>query len=268
MTKTFRPLAVFFLISFMSFLQHGHAQLSDAEKQERCKNNKIRIADLEAQIQGIDADLSFSMGEKQLEDTRTQLVYIKSIRYGKAKMDAVKFNRISANHNFNLQDCIDAARGSNRDPYGTCLANLEKKIAAKIDKSLSYNRPRLLAQKEEVNKQLEAYRNNLKSLGCDGQAGGQAGGCQAEGSWAQDTPGIGPTTWQINSDGTANETGIGYAQGTATLTGKTLRIDWKTNTGYSGYYEWNLNEDCRTGEGTLVFKTGRTDSLTSTVKRN
>ena len=92
--------------------------------------------------------------------------------------------------------------------------------------------------------------------------------CRLEGSWTQDTPGVGSTVWDIKSDGTANERGIGYAKGKATLSGNLLRIDWQTNTGYSGYYEWTLDGNCNSGKGTLVFKTGRTDSLNSTVKRN
>ncbi|MBK7230860.1 MAG: hypothetical protein IPH93_00950 [Saprospiraceae bacterium] len=95
-----------------------------------------------------------------------------------------------------------------------------------------------------------------------------SGGCKLEGSWAQNTPGVGSTTWEIKSDGTAIEIGIGSARGQASLKGNILHIDWHTGTGYSGYYEWALDGTCSVGNGILEFKTGRTDRLGSTVKRN
>ena len=91
--------------------------------------------------------------------------------------------------------------------------------------------------------------------------------CKLEGNWTQDTPGVGSTIWEIKSDGTANERGIGNAKGKGYLNGNVLHIDWQTHTGFSGYYEWVLDGNCSSGSGTLVFKTGRTDSLKSTVKK-
>lgn len=93
-------------------------------------------------------------------------------------------------------------------------------------------------------------------------------GCKMQGTWAQNTPGVGTTTWEINKDGTAIETGIGSARGQASIKGNLLRIDWQTSTGFSGYYEWTLDGNCNAGYGILQFKTGRTDRLSSTVKRN
>jgi hypothetical protein len=56
--------------------------------------------------------------------------------------------------------------------------------------------------------------------------------------------------------------------GTATLKGKKLRIDWKTESkGFSGTYEWQLNSDCNSGQGELVFQSGGVGTRKSTVKR-
>ncbi len=95
-----------------------------------------------------------------------------------------------------------------------------------------------------------------------------SGACKLEGSWTQNTPGVGSTVWEIKSNGTATEIGMGSAKGQATLKGNLLHIDWQTSTGFSGYYEWTLDSNCSSGKGILLFKTGRTDSLNSTVKRN
>jgi hypothetical protein len=91
--------------------------------------------------------------------------------------------------------------------------------------------------------------------------------CKLAGGWLQSTEGVGATGWQITSSGQATDVGIGYAKGTATLTGRTLRINWSTNNGYSGYYEWTLDSSCTSGSGSLVFFTGRTGIYKSTVKR-
>jgi hypothetical protein len=93
-------------------------------------------------------------------------------------------------------------------------------------------------------------------------------GCKMLGKWAQNTPGVGSTTWEIKNDGTAIETGIGSARGQASIKGNLLRIDWQTSTGFSGYYEWTLDGNCNAGVGILQFKTGRTDRLSSSVKRS
>jgi hypothetical protein len=92
-------------------------------------------------------------------------------------------------------------------------------------------------------------------------------GCKLAGNWEQSTPTIGTTTWQIAADGAAKEVGIGYAKGRASLSGKTLTINWSTDTGYTGDYVWTLNEGCTAGEGSLIFKKPRTDRLKSSVKR-
>ncbi len=254
--------AIFLVIICLS--QPATAQLSDAERLERCQNNKTRLAELEIQLQVINADLSASMTKKEMQDARTNLAYVKSVRLNKIMFDRTKFERVSAIYNVTYEECFYEVRQGTDHPTDECTTKLEKIIAAKIDKAVPLDRTALLAKKKKIDQQIAAHRNNIIALDCDHKA---TGACTLAASWTQDTPGIGSTTWDIKSDGTATETGIGYATGKATLNGNKLHIDWKTGTGYSGYYEWTLDENC-SGKGTLVFKTGRTDSLNSTVKRN
>ncbi len=93
-----------------------------------------------------------------------------------------------------------------------------------------------------------------------------AGQCTMEGTWSQNTPGVAATVWHITKDGKATETGGGYAEGTATLSGRTLHINWHTNNGYAGYYQWDLTTDCTSGTGNLVFSAGGKGSHASTVR--
>jgi|GEM_PF-5696717 len=92
--------------------------------------------------------------------------------------------------------------------------------------------------------------------------------CALAGSWTQQSESTGTSTWIITADGQATESGLGRARGTATLSGRKLRIDFRTDDGnYSGYYEWNLDSSCNSGSGYLIFTSGATGSRNSTVKR-
>ena len=216
--------------------------------------------------------------KKEIEDARNNMLYVRKFKIpnnlsidprNKSDENFIKIKRIAVQYNFDFEKCTYKDFHEGEEPYYVprfCYSELEKIITKKIDKavSLQSKRAELLAKKNETNKQLSIHRTNLIALGCDQPTGA----CKLQGIWTQDTPGIGSTDWIIESDGTANEKGIGYAKGKATLSGNVLHIDWQTSTGYSGYYEWTLGDNCSSVKGTLVFKTGRTDNLKSTVKRN
>ena len=76
--------------------------------------------------------------------------------------------------------------------------------------------------------------------------------CQLAGSWTHTTQDVGSATWDITAGGQAQERGLGYATGTATLSGNVLTIDWTTTNGYAGVYRWSLEATCN-GTGTLTF---------------
>jgi hypothetical protein len=75
--------------------------------------------------------------------------------------------------------------------------------------------------------------------------------CLLAGVWAEQTQ-FASTTFSIDDNGKAQESGGGNATGTASLAGDVLTIDWKTSNGYAGVYRWTLKPDC-TGSGTLTF---------------
>jgi hypothetical protein len=81
----------------------------------------------------------------------------------------------------------------------------------------------------------------------------------------------GTSTWEIDDTGNAFESKVLLGPpttGAATVKGHKLRIDWQTESkGYSGYYEWQLNSDCNSGQGELVFQSGGVGTRKSTVKR-
>ncbi|MFZ5669373.1 MAG: hypothetical protein ACOY4K_07750 [Pseudomonadota bacterium] len=79
--------------------------------------------------------------------------------------------------------------------------------------------------------------------------------CVAQGVWSNVATDRGSSTWTIDADGTAVESGMGGARGKGSVTGGTLTIDWRTG-GVAGTYSIDLAADCSGGEGTLSFSDG------------
>lgn len=85
------------------------------------------------------------------------------------------------------------------------------------------------------------------------------------------------STWIITANESggfdARERGLGGARGTATFSGKVLRIEWytgsKEKTNEEGFYEWTLDSTCTSGTGTHGVTKGRRAafSCSTSVKR-
>lgn len=123
------------------------------------------------------------------------------------------------------------------------------------------------AARADAESRLKSASKDLETLGCD-RPETEETDCSIEGSWTQYATGLGRSTWHVTSDGKAIESGLGASTGTASMTKNVMRIEWSNPNGWSGYYEWTMDAECRTGSGTLVFKSGGTGSRTSTVEHN
>ncbi|MGD9570732.1 MAG: hypothetical protein AB7V62_02450 [Thermoleophilia bacterium] len=92
------------------------------------------------------------------------------------------------------------------------------------------------------------------AAGATGSATQVAPGCTAVGTWVHVTADIGSTTWTVDAGGQATETGIGFATGTATLSGQELTITFVANDRVTtGAYRWTLAQDCASGTGSLTM---------------
>ena len=129
------------VIIVLSLLIPGIAQsqdLTEAQRKERCENNKNRLAELEANLVMINADLSKSINKKEIEDARTHMIVVRSLKFKSQEREAGKqFRRIAALYNFNYEACLyDADDGGSlvqRDRmWRKCLKELEIIIASKI----------------------------------------------------------------------------------------------------------------------------------------
>jgi hypothetical protein len=63
------------------------------------------------------------------------------------------------------------------------------------------------------------------------------------------------STWVIDQNGNAQESGCGNATGSADLNGRrlTIRFRFGPNNESSGTYTWDMSNDCESGSGNLVF---------------
>lgn len=76
--------------------------------------------------------------------------------------------------------------------------------------------------------------------------------CTAEGVWANSVTGLASSTWTIDADGKASESGMGGVRGQAGLSGSTLTIEWDGGA-YAGVYEIDLDPGCATGQGAMTW---------------
>ncbi len=74
---------LFLLLSFSATAQ----DLTDAQRLERCQNNKNRLAELETQLRVVDAELSQTWSKKEIEDARNKMVFVKKLRTSQAVLD-------------------------------------------------------------------------------------------------------------------------------------------------------------------------------------
>ena len=157
---------IFFGIICLS--QRVNAQLSDAERMERCTNNKNRLAELETQLSVVDAELSQTMSKKEIEDARNKMVFVKKVGYTDVYSSNRELYKIAAQYNFDWEKCMEYFIAEHRKPP-ICLKDLEKIIADKIDKavSLQNKKPELLNKKSEIDQQIASHRNNLIALRCN-----------------------------------------------------------------------------------------------------
>jgi hypothetical protein len=165
---------------FLLFSIDATAQdLTEAQRLERCQNNKNRIAELIPQLRDIETQLAQTMSTKEIDKHREQLALVRKFKQA-SSWDPIAVQRIAANYNFNMDECITKNYKNHYPTSSFCLKELENIIVKKIDIALSLEnkRPYLLGKKTELGKQLTEHQNNLIALGCNQVSGTEgAGSC-------------------------------------------------------------------------------------------
>lgn len=230
-----KSITILMLLAFAFSFETIKAQdMSEQQRLERCQNNKNRIAELESQLSVINADLSASMTKNEIEDARDKMVYVRGFKksVSRAFGNLNTLDRIGAQYNFSPNDCLGKnitidEMGNRADVvFDSCLMELEKIIAKKIDKAMSLNRPTLLAKKNEIDKQIASHQNNLIALGCikppvsKSENYNNADDSKLSGIWESDNSGLnGIPTLQLNVSGGIVSGGSTYRSASSKITG-------------------------------------------------
>lgn len=159
-----------------------HSQgLSEAERLDRCHNNKVRLDELQAQSAAIEKQIAGIWSDEKIARTRTQLVAIRQLRGDERQlswfvMRGSTLESILREHNLmsRWSSCLKANwRPSEFDQYNvqakqTCLTDLESRLGRKIDAAVKDQgrRSELEKQKADLERQMHNHRVNLSALGC------------------------------------------------------------------------------------------------------
>ena len=274
---------IWLLILFAFSFKSTQAQdMSEAQRKERCENNKNRIAELETELRIIYADLSQTMEKKEIVDAKGKINYLEKMRYKHFDRDRsglgdigkdewIKIERIAAQYNFNFKDCEKRRPKTLEVPM--CLMDLSDLIEKKIKKAVSMQnlRPALIKKRHENEKLLASHKNNLIVLRCneatitpDFNYSRLSGTWQSDwgpvdlnvspnsvtGSWKQSGTGTGQITGG-SFDGKTKKLSFKYSQAWNKKTGKVNLTLSETNAGYVLNGSWGHDDGSNSGNWSL-----------------
>jgi hypothetical protein len=102
-------------------------------------------------------------------------------------------------------------------------------------------------------------------------AAGAPGACDVSGLWHGNIQGFGASDWTFTLTGrdqyAVQETGLGNARGTATVSGYRLQFDWQTGD-FTGTAVLDLNPSCTNANGQDIFHTGGQGAHAMTLQRD
>ena len=222
----------FLLLSFNASAQ----DLTDAQRLERCQNNKNRLTELEKQSAIVNAELRKIPEKKEIDDARDNMIFIKKLETD--RIDNVKklsekqkllYRKILSLYNFDIGDCYDNSSAN----FTSCIVGLYTTIVQKIDKgsALLLQRPALVKQKQDIDKQIASHRNNIIALGCDktsfnGNTPNLAGTWKGL-NWVYEITQNGTAfSWTITNDAAYNESAKGNI-----LDGNKIKATWTNKNG-------------------------------------
>lgn len=161
-------------ISFLCALDLNAQNQTAAEKQDLCKNNKARIAELETQLATVKEEIGKIWVNKEIENARNDMIWVKSIKNVKSEEDWSKniSPRITKmvktkDYQYDFTDCLHNSPGTLAN-VNACLSSFELSIGKRIDKAVIDQKkyPDLTKQKQTIESQIEAHKKNLSLLGC------------------------------------------------------------------------------------------------------
>ena len=164
--------------------------LSEAQRRERCENNRNYLADYDRQLDAIEAKLNLTMSDEELARTRANRDFVWNVvQKGHNRNVAVreeqvaKLEELSTLYEYDLhKQCPKGLKAYNSN----CLAGLFDVIGLRIKTAEQANsqRDELYEKRKQLQRQRAVHQSRLDELGCGQTSEPQKSGCQGfAGAW-------------------------------------------------------------------------------------
>ena len=245
----FGTLGCLFLISPV----HAIGQdLPEAQRLERCENNRKALADYDRQLEAVDAKLRLTMTDEEYALAKAHFRFVNSIEdngFNKSKNPAVREEQVAKLEELSILYEFDGREHCPKgftDPSTACLIWLAHSISERIETALQSNsqKDELNKQRAQLQRQRTVHQSRLKELGCDSQKSG----CQGfAGAWKTT---FGTMTFERsgNQITASYDFDGGNIRGTLSGSGRTLRGTY-TETEAKGTFIFTLAADGKSFSG-------------------
>jgi hypothetical protein len=247
----FGTVACWFLISPVNAIGQD---LSEAQRRERCENNRRYLEDYDRQLDAIEARLNLTMSEEELARARANFNFAWNIlQYGRNENPAVreeqvaKLQEISTLYEFDEQkDCPQGFKTY----YYDCMTRLTDVIRRRIKTAEQANsqRDELYEKRKQLQRQRAVHQSRLDELGCGQGSEPQKSGCQGfAGAWKTT---FGTMTFERsgNQITASYDFDGGNIRGTISGDGRTLTGTY-TETSAKGTFRFSLAADGKSFSG-------------------
>jgi hypothetical protein len=251
----FGTFACLFLISPVCAIGQD---LSEAQRRERCENNRRYLADYDRQLEAIEAKLHLTMNEEELARARAHSdfvwnLYLKGRNTNPAVREEqmAKIEELSTLYEFDPLKSCPRGLVYSTDFYPTdCLKRLHDVIRQRIETAKQANSQidELHKQRTQLQRQRAVHQSRLDELGCGQESEPQKGGCQGfAGAWKTT---FGTMTFERRGNQITSSYDFdgGNIRGTLSGDGRTLTGTY-SETSAKGIFRFSLAADGKSFSG-------------------
>ncbi len=226
--------------------------LPEAQRLERCENNRKALADYDRQLEAVDAKLRLPRTAEDFALANAHLRFVNNIQdhgFNKSKNPAVRNEQVAKLEELSILYEFDGReycpKGFN-DPTTACLIWLGHSISERVTTGVRSNsqKDELNQQRAQLQRQRAVHQSRLKELGCDSQKSGCLG---FAGAWKTT---FGTMTFERsgNQITASYDFDGGNLRGTLSASGRTLRGTY-TETEAKGTFLFTLAADGKSFSG-------------------
>jgi len=228
--------------------------LSEAQRRERCENNRRYLADYDRQLEAIEARLQLTMSDEELARARAHFKFAWNIlQNGRNESAAVreeqvaKLEELSTLYEFDEQKYCPQGF---KIYYFDCMTRLTDVIRRRIETAEQANsqRDELYEKRKQLQRQRAVHQSRLDELGCAQESELQKRGCQGfAGSWKTT---FGTMTFERSGNQITSSYDFdgGNIRGTISGDGRTLTGTY-SETSAKGTFRFSLGADGKSFSG-------------------